>query len=127
MKKVFVLTVTIVVTLTACRVQKNSSVASPAKPLVVDGSLWGAMWQQKASEYKALCYQAYNIARLRLDIILQQQHSKPIAIVTDIDETVLDNSPYALHRAIKDSGYSDESWITWTAKVECDTVPGALS
>jgi len=127
MKKVFVLAVTIVVTLTSCRVQKNPSVALPAKPLVVDGSLWGAMWQQKASEYKALCYQAYNIARVRLDIILQQQHSKPMAIVTDIDETVLDNSPYAVHRALKDSGYSDESWMTWTAKVECDTVPGALS
>src|SRR5205085_6657732 len=97
--------------LTACRVQKSSSVLAGSKSFVVDGALWGAMWQQKASEYKALCFQAYNVARLRLDLILQQQHVKPIAIVTDIDETVLDNSPYAVHRALKDSGYSDESWI----------------
>jgi 5'-nucleotidase (lipoprotein e(P4) family) len=127
MKRIFGLSIIFFVILTACRVQKTASVSSQRRPLVIDGSLWGAMWQQKASEYKALCYQAYNIARLRLDIILQQQHSKPIAIVTDIDETVLDNSPYAVHRALKDSGYSDESWMTWTSKMECDTVPGALS
>jgi 5'-nucleotidase (lipoprotein e(P4) family) len=127
MRNFFFFTCLTFFTLTACRVQKSSSVAAGSKSFVVDGALWGAMWQQKASEYKALCFQAYNVARLRLDFILQQQHVKPIAIVTDIDETVLDNSPYAVHRALKDSGYSDESWITWTSKAACDTIPGALS
>ena len=127
MKNVFVFALFTIVSITACRVQKNSASSPQGMPLVYQGSLWGAMWQQKASEYKALCFQAYNTARMRIDIILQQQHTKPIAIVTDIDETVLDNSPYAVHRAVKDSGYTDESWITWTSKVECDTVPGALS
>ena len=112
---------------TACRVQKLSSVVYDGNRLVVQGPLWGAMWQQKAAEYKALCYQAYNIARLRLDMALQQPHAKPLAIVTDIDETALDNSPYAVHQVAKDSLYSDPSWMEWTARVECDTVPGALS
>jgi 5'-nucleotidase (lipoprotein e(P4) family) len=111
----------------SCRVQKNSSAPRTENSLVVHGPVWGAMWQQKAAEYKALCYQAYNLAKLRLDVILQQQHSKPLAIITDIDETVLDNSPYEIHRALQDSLYSDESWIAWTAKMECDTIPGALS
>jgi 5'-nucleotidase (lipoprotein e(P4) family) len=113
--------------LMACRVQKNSTVSSPASSMVVQGPLWGAVWQQKAAEYKALCYQAYNIARLRLDMILQQPHSKQVAVVTDIDETALDNSPYVVHLALNDSVYSDKSWMEWTSKVECDTVPGALS
>jgi 5'-nucleotidase (lipoprotein e(P4) family) len=111
----------------SCRVQKTSFASGTGNSLVVHGPIWGAMWQQKAAEYKALCYQAYNLAKLRLDIILQQQHSSPLAIVTDIDETVLDNSPYEIHRALQDSLYSDESWIAWTAKMECDTIPGALS
>jgi 5'-nucleotidase (lipoprotein e(P4) family) len=127
MKKIVVFTITLIVTVTACRVQKDATVTPARRPLVEDGSLWGAMWQQKASEYKALCYQAYNIAALRIGCIVQEQHTKPVAIVTDIDETVLDNSPYAIHRALKDSGYSDESWMTWTFKAACDTVPGALS
>lgn len=95
--------------------------------LDVQGPAWGAVWQQKAAEYKALCYQAYNIARWKLDMILQQPHSMPLAIVTDIDETILDNSPYELHRALMDSGYTDASWMEWTAKAECDTVPGGFS
>jgi 5'-nucleotidase (lipoprotein e(P4) family) len=112
---------------TACRSTKLSTKNSDRNSMVIKGPLWGAVWQQRASEYRALCYQAYNIARVRLDMILQQQHSKPIAIVTDIDETVLDNSPYEAHRALQDSAYSDETWMEWTARVECDTIPGALS
>ncbi|MEO5890819.1 MAG: 5'-nucleotidase, lipoprotein e(P4) family [Ferruginibacter sp.] len=113
--------------LAGCRVQKIASGPNPAGSLVIQGPLWGAMWQQKAAEYKALCYQAYNIARVRLDASLQQQLTKPLAIVTDIDETVLDNSPYAVHEASRDSGYSDKTWMEWTARIECDTIPGALS
>jgi 5'-nucleotidase (lipoprotein e(P4) family) len=95
--------------------------------LDTQGPAWGAVWQQKAAEYKALCYQAYNVAKWRLDMILQQPHDKPVAIVTDIDETVLDNSPYELHRAFMDSGYTDASWMEWTGKSDCDTVPGGFS
>ena len=113
--------------LLACRSTRMATHGNTGNSMVIQGPLWGAVWQQRASEYKALCYQAYNIARLRLDMILQQQHDKPLAIVTDIDETVLDNSPYEIHRALQDSAYSDETWMEWTAKVECDTVPGALS
>ncbi|RAJ04040.1 5'-nucleotidase (lipoprotein e(P4) family) [Chitinophaga skermanii] len=88
---------------------------------------WGALWQQKAGEYKALCYQAFNLAQLRLDQILQQPHAKPLAIVTDIDETILDNSPYIVHDAFRNSLYTDSAWMEWTNKVACDTVPGALA
>ncbi|MBX3241838.1 MAG: 5'-nucleotidase, lipoprotein e(P4) family [Chitinophagaceae bacterium] len=95
--------------------------------LVAKGPLWGAVWQQKASEYRALCYQAYNTARLQLDIILQQPNKRPLAVVTDIDETVLDNSPYQVHIALKNQEYADASWIEWTKRIDCDTVPGALS
>ena len=89
--------------------------------------LWAAMYQQKASEYKALTLQAYNIAYERLDGYIKQQAGKPQAVITDIDETVLDNSPYTVHQALLEQGYSDNTWKEWTARVDCDTVPGALS
>lgn len=34
---------------------------------VNQGKVWALLWQQKAAEYKALCFQAYNLARLRVD------------------------------------------------------------
>ncbi|MBW7891751.1 MAG: 5'-nucleotidase, lipoprotein e(P4) family [Chitinophagaceae bacterium] len=94
---------------------------------MTQGPLWGAVWQQKAAEYKALCFQAYNTARIQLDAILKEQHNKPLALVTDIDETILDNSPYQVHSALKNEEYSDSAWIVWTKRIECDTVPGGLS
>ncbi|MBS1750318.1 MAG: 5'-nucleotidase, lipoprotein e(P4) family [Bacteroidetes bacterium] len=115
------------ITLCSCKVQRVAVNPVSTSPLVTQGPLWGAVWQQKAAEYKALCFQAYNTARLRLDLILNESHSRPPAIVTDIDETILDNSPYQVHSSLKNEEYTDSSWIIWTKKVECDTVPGALS
>src|ERR1700722_12518665 len=89
------------------------------------GQAWGALYQQRAAEYKALAFQAYNIAQFRLDQELKLKSKKPLAIIIDIDETVLDNSPYFVALAKQGQVYSDSSWVKWTALVKCDTVPGA--
>ena len=92
-----------------------------------NGKSWASLYQQRAAEYKALCFQAYNIARLRLDAALKKHHNKPYAIVTDIDETLLDNSPYTAGRAINNQDFDITAWKQWTAQGICDTVPGAPS
>ncbi|WP_034046205.1 5'-nucleotidase, lipoprotein e(P4) family [Wocania ichthyoenteri] len=109
----------------SCKVQSVN--AEDNAPMVLQGPAWAAAWQQKAGEYKALCYQAYNLAHMQLDFLMREPSEKPYAIITDIDETVLDNSPYQVHLALQNAEYSDASWIEWTAKVDCDTIPGALS
>ena len=106
---------------------KTGSTASTPPALLPMGPAWGAVYQQRAGEYEALCLQAYNIAKSRLDNLLASTTGKPPAIITDIDETLLDNSPYAVHQALAGKTYDDSSWIAWTARVDCDTVPGALS
>ena len=116
--------------LMSCASQKTATTAANTNTqsnLIPDGKLFTSMFQQKSAEYKALCFQAYNIAQLRLDQMLLQQYSKPLAVVTDIDETVLDNSPYAVHQALSGKGYDDSSWMVWTAKAIADTVPGAFT
>ncbi|WP_347160384.1 5'-nucleotidase, lipoprotein e(P4) family [Pontibacter chitinilyticus] len=116
--------------LSACATQKAVVPAAvPASStLAVDGKLWSSLWQQRAAEYKALCFQAYNIARLRLDLALQQQPAgKPLAIITDIDETVLDNSPNSVSQALQGKDYEPQAWLNWTSKAVADTVPGAPS
>jgi 5'-nucleotidase (lipoprotein e(P4) family) len=113
--------------LISCTGSKNLPAPSQQESLVPDGKLWSSLFQQKAAEYKALCIQAYNIARFRLDEALQQPSSKPRAVITDIDETFLDNSPYAVHRALQGKDYDAASWQEWTDKGEADTLSGALS
>jgi 5'-nucleotidase (lipoprotein e(P4) family) len=113
------------VILCGCISTKQSVTSVPASAIVVDGKLFTSIYQQKASEYKALCFQAYNIARLRVDQVAPG--TKPKAIITDIDETVLDNSPYAVHQGLLGKDYEPASWFEWTAKAMADTVPGAPS
>lgn len=111
---------------TACTTPKQITVSTPPAPLVADGKLWSSLFQQRAAEYKALCIQAFNIARWRVDESLLQTGTKPKAIITDIDETFLDNSPYAVHQAMQGKDYEAASWHDWTGRGIADTIPGGL-
>ena len=45
------------------------------------------LWQQTSGEYRALCFQAYNFARLSLKEALWADTSKkPNCVIVDIDE-----------------------------------------
>ncbi|PTQ95177.1 5'-nucleotidase (lipoprotein e(P4) family) [Mucilaginibacter yixingensis] len=107
----------------------NLCAQTPANQLSTTngGKVWASLWQQRSAEYKALCFQAYNIARLRLDEAIHdhKKGGKPLAVVTDIDETLLDNSPEDAARAINNQEYNTKAWKEWTAKGIADTVPGA--
>jgi len=124
MKKAYLPAFLILTLLSACSTTKNA-VRSTSTSTVNNGKVWASLWQQRSAEYRALCFQAYNLARLRLDEALKQPGGKPLAVVTDIDETILDNSPYDAQRAINNQEYDLTTWKQWTAKAACDTVAGA--
>jgi len=107
--------------------QKNTATTSTGSTLIPDGKLFTAFFQQRAAEYKALCFQAYNIATWRLDQSLQGNSSKRLAVVTDIDETLLDNSAYAVHQGLQGKDYDLTTWSEWTALGQADTLAGALT
>ncbi len=132
MKKPYFHFLTGLLLLTACAEHKKavtlstaSTSASPGISMSNGGKVWSALWQQRAAEYEALCFQAYNVARLRLNEALQHKSNRPLAVITDIDETLLDNSPYDAQRAVNNQEYSAATWKQWTAQAEADTVPGA--
>ena len=93
---------------------------------VIDGKIYTTAYQQTAAEYRALCYQAYNIARLRIDQLLGENHARPRAIVTDIDETVLNNSAFEAHQTLQGKDYTSADWTVWANKIAADTLPGSL-
>lgn len=128
MKRIYAIVISSL--LFSCTETKNLTTTTPTPPestLVPDGKLWSSLFHQKAAEYKALCLQAYNIARLRLDEAMEQPSSKPRAIITDIDETFLDNSPYAVRQALQGKDYDPATWQQWTDKGIADTLTGALA
>lgn len=101
---------------TATPVTKAPIQDTPYQNLGRDGKIYAAFYQQRAAEYEALCLQAYNIAKLRLDEALAQKPDKPLAIISDIDETFLDNSYYAVERSKMGKDYDQKTWEEWTAK-----------
>lgn len=115
-----------IILLAACKGTQKISGELSSSHLVADGKLWSSLFQQRAAEYQALCLQAFNIARLRTDQALLQPAAKPRAIITDVDETFLDNSPYAVHQALAGKDYEAASWYEWTAKAMADTLTGGL-
>ncbi|MFG0254500.1 MAG: 5'-nucleotidase, lipoprotein e(P4) family, partial [Rhodopirellula sp. JB053] len=48
----------------------------------------------------------------------------PTAVILDIDETVLDNSPYQSRRINEDGGFTPESWEDWVREARAEPVPG---
>ncbi|MFD2914598.1 5'-nucleotidase, lipoprotein e(P4) family [Psychroserpens luteus] len=91
-------------------------------------TIQAVLWQQQAAEYRALSYQAFNLAQMQLNTILDRKtdYKKPIAIVTDIDETVLDNSPYSGKQIELDEAYSTLRWTEWVEEKKANAIPGAL-
>ncbi|GHH98598.1 5'-nucleotidase [Neobacillus kokaensis] len=86
------------------------------------------LWFQNAGEAKALYYQGYNIGKLRLNEILKKkQYNRALkpAIVLDIDETVLDNSPYQATFVVNGKGNTFD-WSKWFNRAEAKLLPGAL-
>lgn len=83
------------------------------------------LYQQRAAEYKALCYQAFNMAAMMLEKdLLNKDITKKRALVFDIDETVLDNSPYEAKCALEGISYP-EKWKDWCMLGKAGSVPGA--
>lgn len=93
---------------------------------VVQGKLFTSIFQQKAAEYRALCYQAYNIATFRIDTY-RPLTNKPLAVVTDLDETTFDNSPYQIREGLKGKDFEPSTWAEWTALGVADTLAGSVS
>lgn len=110
-----------------CKTTRPVKEAVASQNITSNGKIFTSLFQQRAAEYQALCWQAFNTARLRLDAVLTTAHSKPLAIITDIDETLLDNSPYAVTRSLLGEDYEQKSWEEWTSLARADTLSGARS
>ena len=131
--------------LAACQPARPQAPPAPATPqasqVPADDNLNAVLWVQRSAEYQAAAAQTYRAATDHLDAALAQADwdalvpaergnagagLKP-AVVLDIDETVLDNSPYQA-RLVRDGGqYSDPSWDAWVEERKARAVPGVVA
>ncbi|PEZ14655.1 5'-nucleotidase, lipoprotein e(P4) family [Bacillus thuringiensis] len=83
-------------------------------------------WYQTAGEVKALYHQGYNIGKMQLDAALAKGTPKKTAIVLDLDETVIDNSPYQAMTVKEKKGFPYK-WEEWIQQADAKALPGAVS
>lgn len=84
------------------------------------------LWTQSSAEYRALAYQTFVLARLRLDENLRRQRPRRGAIIVDADETVLDNSRFQAELLLRGLPYEPQVWRAWCERAEAGAVPGAV-
>ncbi len=91
--------------------------------------LWAVAYKQTAAEFYALCHQAYNIARLRIDMAIAERKpaDRPLAVITDMDNTILHPLSYWGHLINEGKDFFDDAiWDEWVPHNSITAVPGAL-
>ncbi len=86
------------------------------------------LWQQTSGERRALSYQAFALARLMLDrdLRMNRGNKKPRAVIVDVDETILDNSPAEGKLLQKRVNFNSKDWTEWINLAQAEAVPGSV-
>jgi 5'-nucleotidase (lipoprotein e(P4) family) len=117
--------------LVACQVSAPvAQTTLPAKPddaaLLSQQNVDATIYQNSSAEVYRLYQQGYELARIRLDANLQRPHTLPPAVIVDIDETVLDNSPSNVSDIVHGRTYSPAEWKKWTNMASAKATPGSV-
>jgi 5'-nucleotidase (lipoprotein e(P4) family) len=122
---IFNLLIVLCIVFTSCNEQKSEKNTESKIPVKEHTEL-AVIWQQNAAEYRALSHQAFNIATQKVKSLKRTNRSKPLAIITDLDETVIDNSPYSAMQIKQDLDFDKDDWIEWGKLKQAQGLPGAV-
>ncbi len=138
MKKLFILSIAAAFFLASCCDEKEVTVEETIIKDTADSLLnsehlsMATLWFQKSAEVQAIYYQNFKLAKLMLDeslkgkIFKKMKNNKPKAIITDVDETLLDNSPFNANLIISGGSYNNENWTAWVNEKRAKALPGAV-
>ncbi len=150
--RLFLTSLVISLAASGCASRAAGPAAAPAPRSVAataaHENLHAVLWVQTAVEFRATALQAYARARQQLDAALADPawtaaleqtadaSALPPAVILDLDETVLDNSPFQA-RAIRAQlaaraggrraeGFDPVAWDAWCAEAKAGAIPGAV-
>lgn len=119
-----------------------AATAAPPAATAPDDNLNAVLWVQRSAEYRANAISIFRAAADHLDAALaepewdalvpdEREQAAPAkglapAVIMDIDETVLDNSPYQARLVANGLEYDEVTWDQWVAEKKARPVPGVL-
>ena len=99
----------------------------------------GVLWAQASAEWNMAAEQAFYLAKLNMEQALKDPtwtaaleqtksfQNLPPAVIVDVDETVLDNSPLAARLILAGKEYDPKLWLEWIKESSAAPMPGAVS
>ena len=90
--------------------------------------LYAVAWKQTAAEYRALYYQGFNIARMRVQNAIdnRKEGDLPLAVVSDVDDTLVHAMEYWGRLIEENIDFFDDSiWDQWIPLNKITATPGA--
>ncbi|MBN2461799.1 MAG: 5'-nucleotidase, lipoprotein e(P4) family [Candidatus Cloacimonetes bacterium] len=125
-KSSLIIPLVVMILVTDCMERNSSRSDNPDFNKLNDPTLLKAvLWHQTSAEYRALAYQAFNIASERIINETARGHQRKPAVVVDIDETILNNSFYNAALIERKLEYPEE-FNNWISKSAAEPIPGAL-
>ncbi len=115
----------------------SSDMAAQSAAVPVGDGVLATLWV-KSAEYQGNTRVVWSAAKPALDAALAdkswtaatEQTGKyqdlPPAVIVDVDETVLDNSPFQARMILAGTGYNRPAWEAWVEEAAAKPVPGAL-
>jgi 5'-nucleotidase (lipoprotein e(P4) family) len=115
--------------------------ATSAAVVPPDDNLDATLWTQRAVEHDLVFREIYRNAREKLLEALRdptwnalphedrEENAKqqlPPAVILDVDEAVLDNSPYQARLIRSGEEYSEFTWSQWCKEEAAKALPGAV-
>ena len=114
----------IAVTLSACMSQRR------------DERLHSTLWVQTSAEFAVSTIQVYAMAGDHLEpavddknwsaVARSDDRDRPLAIIVDVDETILDNAGHAARAIIARESFNLDTWHAWVREAAAPAVPGAV-
>ena len=126
--------------LSACAAAPQKTAAPAPSEIAAHDNLNATLWMQTAIEYEAATRSIFGAAKYTLDAALADTswnalpanesssgfETKPPAIIVDLDETFIDNSPYQARSIADNAGFTLERWQQWVNAKKALALPGAL-
>ena len=107
-----------------------TSCAAPDRGMRPEHGRLAVAWVRHSPERIALCEQTYRAATtaLRHEAALARTGLPlPLAVVVDVDETVLDNSSYNAGLVKRGEAFQPTTWASWVEERSAPAIPGALA
>jgi 5'-nucleotidase (lipoprotein e(P4) family) len=85
----------------------------------------GVKWYRRAAERRSLTLQSFGLATAKIDDKAANATGN-WAVILDVDETTLNNSPYQEQRGALGLGFSPNSWQTWVDSRSAQAIDGVV-